>query len=87
MNGCNHPNIVRIIESYFDQRKNFIIVMEFIDGGDLRKKIDKNRALGFTEAKILDYVTQMCLGLKHLHDRHVIHRDLKPANIFITRRG
>ena len=27
----------------------------------------------------------MCLGLKYIHDRHMLHRDLKPHNVFLTR--
>ena len=33
----------------------------------------------------MDYFTQMCLALKHCHDRKILHRDLKPDNIFVTR--
>jgi len=39
------------------------------------------------EEVILDYFTQICLALKHCHDRKIMHRDLKPNNVFLTRRG
>ena len=37
------------------------------------------RKLGrpFAEAAVLDWLVQLCLALKHLHDRRVIHRDIK----------
>ena len=35
----------------------------------------------------MDWFTQICLGMKHIHDRKVIHRDLKGQNIFLTQRG
>lgn len=34
----------------------------------------------------MNYFTQMCLAMKHCHDRKIMHRDLKPDNIFITRK-
>ena len=60
--------------------------MEYADGGDLNKLI-KEAAAPFSENKILDWFTQLCLAIKHIHDRKVIHRDLKSQNIFTTRSG
>ena len=37
------------------------------------------------EDQILDWFTQICLGLKHVHDRKILHRDLKAQNIFLTK--
>lgn len=39
------------------------------------------------EEQILDWFTQICLGLKHVHDRKILHRDLKAQNIFLTKSG
>lgn len=39
------------------------------------------------ENTILDLFTQICLGMKHVHDRKIIHRDLKGANVFLTKKG
>lgn len=39
------------------------------------------------ENQILDWFTQICLALKHVHDRKIIHRDLKCQNIFLTKNG
>jgi NIMA (never in mitosis gene a)-related kinase len=35
----------------------------------------------------LDWFTQICLGMKHIHDRKIIHRDLKGQNVFLTKKG
>ena len=34
---------------------------------------------------MLDWFVQMCLAVKHVHDRKILHRDLKTQNIFLTR--
>jgi NIMA (never in mitosis gene a)-related kinase len=36
---------------------------------------------------VIEWFTQICLGLKHIHDRKIIHRDLKGQNIFLTKSG
>ena len=56
-------------------------------GGDLQRRIKDQRGRPFSENQILDWFTQICLGMKHIHDRKVIHRDLKGQNIFMTTRG
>ena len=35
------------------------------------------------EEAILDLFVQICLALKHVHDRKILHRDIKPENIFL----
>lgn len=61
--------------------------IKFHLGGDLAKKIETARVQSsfFSENQILDWFTQICLALKHVHDRKIIHRDLKSSNIFLTK--
>lgn len=35
----------------------------------------------------MDYFVQVCLALKHIHDRKVLHRDIKSQNIFLTKQN
>jgi len=35
----------------------------------------------------LNLFTQICLAIKHIHDRKILHRDLKSQNVFLTRQG
>lgn len=36
---------------------------------------------------MLNWFTQICLAIKHTHDKKILHRDLKSQNIFLTKRG
>lgn len=40
-----------------------------------------------TEDQILNLFTQICLAIKHIHDRKILHRDLKSQNVFLTKQG
>ncbi|TRZ02345.1 hypothetical protein DNTS_018999 [Danionella cerebrum] len=37
--------------------------------------------------QIVDWLVQICLGLKHIHDRKILHRDIKTQNIFLSHGG
>ncbi|XP_015707363.1 serine/threonine-protein kinase Nek3 isoform X1 [Coturnix japonica] len=37
--------------------------------------------------QILCWFVQMCLGVKHIHDKRVLHRDIKSKNVFLTQNG
>ena len=41
----------------------------------------------FSEDEVLNWFTQICLAIKHTHDKKILHRDLKSQNIFMTKRG
>uniref|UniRef100_A0A3P9JVE3 non-specific serine/threonine protein kinase n=1 Tax=Oryzias latipes TaxID=8090 RepID=A0A3P9JVE3_ORYLA len=86
LSRMRHPNIVSFIASFLEKGSLFI-VMEFCDGGDLLKKINMQRGVPFREEEILDLFVQICLGLKHIHDKKVLHRDIKCQNIFLTNGG
>uniref|UniRef100_A0A4W4ELM2 non-specific serine/threonine protein kinase n=1 Tax=Electrophorus electricus TaxID=8005 RepID=A0A4W4ELM2_ELEEL len=86
LSKMKHPNIVAFFGS-FHEGTNLYIVMEFCDGGDLMKRITMQRGQPFKEEQIVDWFVQICLGLKHIHDRKVLHRDIKAQNIFLTYGG
>ncbi|XP_030642456.1 serine/threonine-protein kinase Nek5 [Chanos chanos] len=86
LSKMKHPNIVAFFKS-FQERNSLYIVMEYCDGGDLLKRINTQRGQLFSEEQITDWFVQICLGLKHIHDRKVLHRDIKSQNIFLTQGG
>ena len=60
------------------------MVMEYLDGIDLRHLIDQQGQVEIADA--IAYVLQACEGLAEAHAAGVIHRDLKPSNLFLVKR-
>lgn len=91
----NHPNITRFREVYKTKKGKLCIVMDYCDGGDLQTKVKNQYKLRtssgkpqyFDENEVLNWFTQICLALKHVHDKKILHRDLKSQNLFLTKRG
>ena len=87
----DHSNIIKFIDAFTKTKPNntLNIVQEYADAGDLNKKIQKHREKKspLTEKEIVNYLTQICLALNHIHKKKIIHRDLKSGNIFLTKSG
>ena len=85
----DHPNIIKFKEVFIQRKpkETLNIVTEYADGGDLEKKIEEQKKKPFPETQILDYFTQICLALQHLHKKNIIHRDLKGGNVFLMQSG
>ena len=82
----HHPNIVQYVDQFIDNN-TLCIVMEFAEDGDLHGRLKKQRGRHLPEEIILNWFVQICLAMKHVHDRKVLHRDIKTQNIFLTRGG
>ena len=79
----NHQNIVTIHD--FGQAHGlFYLVMEFIDGVNLRQAM---RAGRFTPQQALAVVPRICDALQFAHNEGVLHRDIKPENILLDSKG
>ena len=78
--------LVNYYESFVDN-ENFNIVMEYCDGLDLRKFIEKykNENKKIDKTTTYNFIINLCLGLKVIHNNKLIHGDLKPENIFIDK--
>jgi serine/threonine-protein kinase len=59
------------------------LVMEFLEGEDLRERINRRRQLGIEE--VLSVVEQTCEAVHMAHTKGIIHRDLKPDNIWLLK--
>ncbi|XP_069487500.1 serine/threonine-protein kinase Nek1 isoform X3 [Ambystoma mexicanum] len=84
--NMKHPNIVQYRES-FEENGCLYIVMDYCEGGDLFRRINTQKGVLFSEDQIMDWFVQICLALKHVHDRKILHRDIKSQNIFLTKNG
>ncbi|XP_056011940.1 serine/threonine-protein kinase Nek1-like isoform X3 [Ostrea edulis] len=82
----SHPNIVTYRES-FEEIGSLYIVMDFCEKGDLYGKINGQRGILFPEDQVMDWFVQICLAVKHIHDRKILHRDIKSQNIFLSADG
>ena len=73
-------HIAQVLDAgWLDDRQPYI-VMEYLEGRDLRGHIEEQGVLEVAEA--VSIVQQACLGLAEAHDRGIVHRDLKPENLF-----
>jgi uncharacterized protein (TIGR03067 family) len=77
----DHPNIVRAYDAEQAGNVHFL-VMEYANGVDLQKEIDRRGPLPIREA--CDYARQAALGLQHAHENGMVHRDIKPHNLMVV---
>lgn len=80
----SHPNIVTMYDVGHDGNTDYI-VMEYVDGETLKKKIEREGALD--EAVALEIASEIAEALEHAHQNHLVHCDIKPHNILITQAG
>jgi len=80
----NHENIVQVY--YVGEEEGLpYIVFEFIEGQNLRARVEQQGGLPLAEA--LSYTLQVTEALAHAAERNVVHRDIKPSNVLITAEG
>ncbi|MGI9054387.1 MAG: serine/threonine protein kinase [Pyrinomonadaceae bacterium] len=79
----DHPNIVRILDSGTLSDGNPFMVMEYIAGYSLRRKLrENNRQLSLNEAAYI--IESVAEALGAAHSNKILHRDIKPENIMLT---
>jgi serine/threonine protein kinase/Flp pilus assembly protein TadD len=81
--ALNHPNITTV-HAIEEIEGKTCIVMEYIDGQELREKI-KTGAMKLEEA--FKIAVQIAEGLQAAHEKGIVHRDIKSSNIMLTARG
>lgn len=79
-----HPNIVSVYDS--DRHGDTAyLVMEFVQGEDLKHYIDRGKRYTFDET--LRIMSDLLSALDYAHKQNIVHRDIKPANLLMEPSG
>ena len=85
MNELNHPNIVKFV-NVKKTKRHFYIVMEFCNGGELEKDLEKYQlkfGKAFSEEIVQHLMRQIIDAFRYIHSKNIIHRDIKLENILL----
>ena len=95
--ALQHANIVQVFDIGHSE-DTYLIVMEFVDGVDLKALTEWRRRIGrrIPIAHTLHIVMEICKGLSYAHEMMnpetgrplgIVHRDISPPNVLISKQG
>ena len=84
MAELSHPNIVAIRDIGEEDGQQFL-VMEYVDGSDLKKYIQDHAPL--SNQDVVRIMGEILSAMTLAHQKGIIHRDLKPQNVLLTKDG
>lgn len=84
LSKIRHPFIVNMIFCFQD-RENLYLVMDLLNGGDLRYHVSRHKR--FSEDQTKFFVGCILLALDYLHTNNILHRDIKPENLVLDEKG
>jgi serine/threonine protein kinase len=82
MNTLRHRNLMYMHRS-FETGRNFYLVLDLCEKGDLNKYMRQNKIRRFSEPEAILIIRQIMEGFRELRSKKIIHRDLKLENVFI----
>jgi serine/threonine-protein kinase len=82
--STSHPNVARVIDLVVEGQ-TLAIVMELIDGLDLRRELTAKGTLAPADA--VRYGRELLNGLAAVHEAGIVHRDVKPENLLVDTSG
>jgi tRNA A-37 threonylcarbamoyl transferase component Bud32 len=80
----SHPNIVAV-HDWGQDGDTYFMVMEFVEGRDLRTVIGSEGAL--PSQRVAEIGSAVAMALSVAHNQGLVHRDIKPANVLLTPEG
>jgi eukaryotic-like serine/threonine-protein kinase len=85
--SLRHPNLPRVTDHFVIEHEGQYLVMDYIEGEDLRQRMDRIGAL--PEQEVIVIGVAICDALSYMHARTlpILHRDIKPGNVKITPLG
>lgn len=87
MRRLDHPNVLRLFESYYDGDRNIYLIIELCNGGSYTERLDQAKPGVMPEMHAAWAARDTLSALKYCHQQGVIHRDIKPDNLLFLRKG
>ena len=84
LSALHHPFIVNMYFAFQDFY-NLYLVMDLLNGGDLRFHIAHKKTFSENQTKFI--IANMILALEYIHNKNIIHRDIKPENLVLESNG
>jgi len=89
--SINHHNVPQVYDRFSENNRHYL-VMEFVEGMDLKDVLQEHMSqynCPIPEEDVVIFFMQLCITLKYLHNHKpaILHRDIKPSNILLTLDG
>jgi MAP/microtubule affinity-regulating kinase len=81
----NHDNIVKVLKVLVMKNMHMVIIMEYLQGGELSEYLREKGRL--TEDEARHFFKQLTAAIYYCHKEKLVHRDLKLENILLTNVG
>jgi len=82
LQNLSNPHVIKFVEA-FENNRELILVMEYLDGGELFERV-ATEDFNLTESDCCLFMRQLARGVDYLHSKQIVHLDLKPENVIFT---
>ncbi len=84
-----NPNIITVYGVEQDDRQNYYLLLEYLDGGSVDQLISENENKHLSVAQTCSIALDLCHALVdiHNHPADIVHRDIKPGNVLLRAKG